>query len=98
VANSEPPVAAPAPYSNPNYDELFVVRDPDGVCAVVTEHKQKGWISFGLYREFDRDGKPTRSAYLMRRHVAAVRRLLDDLEERLELEEDRARAKRRSAE
>jgi hypothetical protein len=72
-----------------------IIRDPDGVIAVITERERDGRVSFSLAREYDVDGKPKRSAYLARRHLAAARRLLNDLEERLELAEDRTRAKRR---
>lgn len=74
---------------------IEIIRDPDGVIAVITEREKDGRVSFSLSREFDVDGKPKRSSYLARRHIAAVRRLLNDLEERLELAEDRTRAKRR---
>ena len=74
---------------------LEVVRDPDGVIAVITEREKDGRVSFSIAREFDVDGKPRRTAYLKRIHIAAIRRLLNDLEDRLELAEDRTRAKRR---
>ena len=46
---------------------------------------------------FDRDGEVCRSAYMARRHIAGARRLLNDLEDRLEQAEDRSRAKRRAS-
>lgn len=80
---------------NPQYQVVETVRDPDGVVAVITERKSDGLMSFGLYREFERNGETTKSSYMSRRHLPAVRRLLADLEDRLELLEDRTRAKRR---
>ncbi len=83
---------------NPNYKELETVAHPDGVIAVITENISSGAISFGIYREFEREGKTSRGSYLARRHLPAVRELLADLEDRLEAIEDRARAKRRDRE
>jgi len=83
------------PNPSANFQETDVLRDPDGVIAVITERVRDGRVSFMLAREFDRDGEVCRSAYMSRRHIAAARRLLNDLEERLETIEDRARAKRR---
>lgn len=81
--------------NNNNFTELEIVRDPDGVIAVVTERAKDGRVSFMIAREFEVDGQTKRSAFLARRHLPAVRRLLADLEERLEIVEDRSRAKRR---
>ena len=77
------------------YKEVEVVRDPDGVIAVISEHIKDGRCTFMLAREFEKDGETKRSAFLARRHIGAARRLLNDLEERLEITEDRSRAKRR---
>lgn len=88
------PHKKPSPTGS-QYTEVEVVRDPDGVVAVITERARDGRVSFMLAREFDRDGQPQRSAYIARRHLPAVRRLLADLEDRLEAAEDRARAKNR---
>lgn len=77
------------------FEELKTIRDPDGVIAVVTKRIRDGRISFTIAREFEEKGVTRRSAYLAARHMPAVRRLLNDLEEILELEEDRARAKLR---
>lgn len=78
-----------------NYTPLEVVADPDGVIAVVTERVKDGRVSFAIFREYDVKGKTQRTSFLARRHIAAIRRLCNDLEERLEAHEDRARAKHR---
>ena len=80
---------------NPNFRVVETIRDPDGVIAVITERVIDGRISFSFARELEREGKTTRTNFLARRHLPAVRRLLDDLVDRLELAEDRTRAKRR---
>jgi hypothetical protein len=79
------------------FTELEIIRDPDGVVAVITERASDGRVSFMLAREFEQSGETKRSAYLAKRHIAAARRLLADLEETLEIAEDRSRARRRSA-
>src|SRR5262245_28971124 len=82
--------------SKHEFRQVEVVEDPDGVVAVISERRDDGRISFMLAREFDQNGVRKRSAYLARRHLAAAARLLSDLGERLELAEDRARARIRS--
>lgn len=80
-----------------HFEEVETVRHPDGVVAVVTTHRLNGRVSFSLAREFDRDGKVQRTQFLGRRHIEAARALLNDLVERLETHEDRARARIRGA-
>ncbi len=80
---------------NPNYREVDIIRDPEGVIAVITERKKDGAISFGIYQEFNRNGEVARGSFLARRHIQAARRVLDDLEERLEAAESAVRAKPR---
>ena len=77
------------------FEVVEVIRDPDGVVAVITKRTRDGRVSFMLAREFELDGDTKRSAYMNSRHLPAVRRLLADLEDRLELAEDRARAQKR---
>jgi hypothetical protein len=50
-----------------------------------------------LGREFDRNGETCRSSFLARRHIDGARRLLDALEAKLDVLEDRTRAERRVA-
>lgn len=88
-------------HADPAFSVIEVVRDPDGVVAVVTERKRDGRISFMIAREYDQKDNATgemitrRSSYLNNHHLPAVRRLLVDLEDRLEIIEDRARTARR---
>lgn len=89
------PSQAPASNTNPNYREVERVRDPDGVVAVISERIKTGQMSFALYKEFDQDGKIRLSSYLGTRHIPAIRRVLDDLTDRLEQLEDKARSARR---
>ena len=72
-----------------------IVRDPDGVVAVISERVRDGRISVMIAREFERNGKTQRSAYFAFRHLPAVSRILGSLPERLELLEDQARARLR---
>jgi hypothetical protein len=81
--------------SRNEFRTVEVIRDPDGVVAVISERLRDGRISVMIGREFERDGQTKRSAYLARRHLPAVGRLLNELNERLEILEDRARARHR---
>lgn len=90
------PVQPPASNTNPNYREVERIRDPDGVVAVISERIRTGQMSFAIYKEFDQDGKTRHSSYLSARHIPAIRRILDDMTERVEELEDKARSARRS--
>lgn len=84
---------------DPRFEELRTIGDPDGVMAVVSLNRENGRVTFALQKEFERAGKTERTPYLSLRHIAGIRRLLDDLEDSLPADEDRARAalRRRSA-
>jgi hypothetical protein len=77
------------------YEVKEIIRDPDGIIATITERRRDGQISFAIAREFEKDSKTTRTAFLRRRHLPALQRVVNELGERLELAEDRARARRR---
>ncbi len=81
-----------------NYRDLEILRDEDGVLALISEHIPTGRLSFMIAREFERGGETMRTAFLQRRHLSAAHRILDQLEAELDTLEDRTReAKRVSA-
>ncbi len=82
-----------------NFSELDVIADPEGVVApiAIRERHDRREFSFALMKEFEREGRTERTAWLQKRHIPAARRLLDIVEERIEKEEDLARAAHRAA-
>jgi hypothetical protein len=74
---------------------IETICDPDGIIIEVTEREHDGRVSFAIFREYEVGGKSKRTSYMKRVHIPAIRRLLNDIEDRLELAEDRTRAKRR---
>lgn len=82
--------------SSGDYDEIVTIPDPDGPIVVITERKSDGRMSFSLQREFESGGKTRRSIHFNSRHIPGIVRLLNDIGERIEQEEDRARARRRT--
>lgn len=80
-----------------DFREIQVFRDPDGVIAVVTERERDGthYMSFAIQKEFLRQDTVVRTSFLNRRHIPAVKRLLEQLESFLDQEADRAAAQRR---
>jgi hypothetical protein len=99
VAEATPPEFVELLERHPSqrFWEIAYIRDRDGIIAVITERATDGRISFGLFREFEKDGHTERSAYLAHRHIPGARRLLMELDRRLELIEDRSRQARRMA-
>jgi hypothetical protein len=91
------PIAdAPSPQKPSHaFRELELLRDPDGLLVTITENTKDGRVTFMIQREYDKAGETKQTAFLQRRHIPAIRRVLNDLEERLELMEDRGRARHR---
>lgn len=73
-----------------------MLRDPDGVAVVITKRVDSNYHSFTFVKVWKdvETGEEKRTHYLNRRHTAAMRRLLSQLEEWLDREVDRNRASR----
>lgn len=82
--------------NNESFRQVEILRDPDGVIAVITERVANGRLSFAIFSEFERDGETQRSSFLNARHLPAVERLVAAIRGNLELWEDQARARRRA--
>ena len=78
--------------SRDDYPEVEVFREPDGIIAVVTRKAGTNYLGFSFQKEFERDGKIVRTAFLNRRHIASVRRLIARVEEYLDAESERVAA------
>ncbi len=79
-----------------NYRDIELVRDEEGVVALISEHILSGRLSFMIAREFERGGDTMRTAFLQRRHLSAAHRILDQLEAKLDSLEDRTREAKRA--
>lgn len=80
------------------FREIALISDTEtGVIGTIQVRDRNGMpdISWAIMKEFDRDGRVERSAFLKKRHIAAVRKILDKLEERIDVEEDKLRAEAR---
>lgn len=78
------------------YTDIDQVRDPDGVVAVISARDDGQQLAVAFFKEFDRRGETAKSAFLQRRHLAALERLLPIVRERMDSIEDQARARERS--
>jgi AraC-like DNA-binding protein len=83
--------------SRDNFSEIEVLRDPDGIVAVITQRADTSYLSFSLMKEFEREGQVVRTSFLNRRHIAAVKRLLPRVEEYLDHASERSGAAARSS-
>ena len=74
--------------SDSRYREIKTFHDQDGVVCVVTERLDTDtpYHSFAFFKTYEKNGQPCRTSYLSRRHTAAIRRLLVQLEEFLDQE------------
>jgi hypothetical protein len=91
-------MAQPRSQPNDRYREIKVLRDSDGVVAVITERldSEQPYHSFCFAKEFLKDGVVHRTNYLSRRHTAAIRRLMTQVEDYLDqlVEQNYARVAR----
>lgn len=78
------------------YEEIEILRDVDGICAVITRRTSNGQYSFMFAKEYDRDGELERTSFMHRRHIPAVTRLLPLVADRIDqlLDQDKAAARR----
>ena len=67
--------------SRNDFEEVHVLRDETGVCAVIHRNKNTGYYSFAFLKEYTRNGELRRSAFLSRRHSLGIRRLIPRVEQ-----------------
>lgn len=80
------------------YEDIDAIRDVDGVVAVISSRKgAPGQMAVAFFKEFTRNGEVGRSAFLQRRHLAALRRLIERAEEKMDAMADVAHAAAREA-
>lgn len=76
------------------YREIETIRDPDGVIAIITERVSTGHLSFKILKEYEDRGEIKTTPYLARRHIEAVRRVTERVQDRLDVHNDRLRVGR----
>lgn len=74
------------------------IKTEDGLVGTLTGRMLNGRrvLTFSMRKEYDRDGVTFSTAWFQKNHFASLRKLIDDLEDALALEEDRDRAKART--
>lgn len=71
-----------------DYREVEVIRDPDGVVAIITERITTGKFSFRIIKEYVLNGVVKQTAFFGRRHLPAVARITTRVADRLDILED----------
>lgn len=79
-----------------SYTDIDEIVDVDGVVAVISERKKGSILSVAFFKEFTRDGNTERSAFLQRRHLDAVERLIPQVRDRMDAYVDRQKAAERA--
>ena len=74
-----------------DYKELKVLREGDGVCALITENPNNGRVTFSVFKEYEKDGVTRRTSFLQTRHIPSLRKLAGRVADEMELIEDRTR-------
>lgn len=80
--------------SRDDYEEVEVIRDETGVCAVINRHRQTGYYSYMLCKEYEHRGEVRRSTFFSRRHSLGVRRIIERVEQFLDPRVDKEMARR----
>lgn len=82
-----------------NFTELDVITDEESAVIAVITYKMKPngekIFSFSFMREFDDAGTFRRTCWLNHWHIPAIDRLMPKVQERLRIEEEKARVERR---
>lgn len=79
------------------YREIEVLRDPDGVIAVITERTDTGHLSFRIQKEYEAHGEVKATSYLGRRHCDAAMRMAKQAGDRIDILTDIAKVSRARA-
>lgn len=83
--------------SRSGYQEVDVLLDVDGLCAVITKRNSNSQYSYAIMKVFERDGEAERTSFVQRRHQPAVARLNDRACERIDELVDQDKAMKRGA-
>lgn len=76
------------------YREVEVLRDPDGVIAVITERTDTGHLSFRIQKEYECHGEVKATSYLGRRHIDGAIRMAQRAGDRIDILTDIAKVSR----
>lgn len=76
------------------YREVEVLRDPDGVIAVITERTDTGHLSFRIQKEYEAQGQVKATSYLGRRHIEGAIRIAKLAGDRIDILTDTAKVSR----
>jgi hypothetical protein len=82
---------------NAKYAPVHVIRTEEGLVGTVTGRPSNGRrvFTFSIRKEYDRDGVTYYTSWLQKAHFEGMRKLLDQLEDAITLEEDKDRASAR---
>jgi hypothetical protein len=77
---------------------IKTIKTEDGIVGSLTGRLLNGRrvLTFSMRKEYDRDGTTYSTGWFQKNHFASLRKLIDDLEDAITLEEDRDRAKARA--
>jgi hypothetical protein len=76
------------------YEEVETLRDADGVLCVITRRKATGHLSFRLQKEFESQGEIRATAYLGRRHIPGIERIVKRAADRIDILTEEAKLRK----
>lgn len=79
------------------YTDLETIRDPDGCIAVISVRNHTGELAAGVFREYERDGRTEKTAFIPVRQIDSALRVLELAKQYMEKHQDRTRAAARGA-
>lgn len=83
--------------SRSGYQDIETLNDAGGVVAVISQRVSNGQLSVGFFKVFDRDGEVEKTAFLQRKHLDGLERLLPIVRTRMDELEDTRRHENREA-
>lgn len=48
----------------PGFIDLDTLRDANGIVAIISQRRSNGTLTFGVFKEFERDGRMDRTSFI----------------------------------
>jgi hypothetical protein len=66
------------------YEDVDILRDADGIIAIISRRISTGSYSVALMKEFERDDRTERTSFVPRKGIDAGKRILDRAADRID--------------
>ncbi len=65
------------------YTDIDTLRSADGIIAIISQRRATGVLTFGIFKEFDRDGQTERTAFVPENLAISYQEMVEKVIERI---------------